>query len=146
MKLNELSKLYQRDLKRLLNELDAFENENHLWITKGSIANPAGNLILHMIGNLNHYFGAIILENGYKRNREFEFSGKKSLRELRIETESLISVMTKSFESLSEEKLNEKYPLEVFGEPMTYFEFIIHLYGHLNWHLGQLNYLRRLQN
>ena len=55
-----------------------------------------------------------------------------------------IAKLEQVFASLKAEDLEKPYPLEVLGYPMTTGYFLIHLYGHLNWHLGQVNYHRRL--
>lgn len=47
-------------------------------------------------------------------------------------------------ENLSEEQLEMEYPEVVLEAATSTREFLIHLYGHLNWHLGQVNYLRRI--
>lgn len=35
-----------------------------------------------------------------------------------------------------------EYPEAVHGKTASTHAFLIHLYGHLNWRLGQLDYLR----
>jgi uncharacterized damage-inducible protein DinB len=45
---------------------------------------------------------------------------------------------------LSEEDLKKEYPLVVFERAMTTDYFLIHLVAHLDYHLGQINYHRRL--
>ncbi len=74
--LESLAKLYDRDLQKLRNEIDVYENEADLWIIKSEINNSAGNLCLHLIGNLNHYIGHQLGETDYVRNRPLEFSDK----------------------------------------------------------------------
>jgi uncharacterized damage-inducible protein DinB len=46
--------------------------------------------------------------------------------------------------NLKQDKLSEIYPTDVFDEKMTTEFFLIHLYSHLSYHLGQINYLRRI--
>ena len=41
-------------------------------------------------------------------------------------------------------EIEKLYPDEVFKEPMTTGHFLIHLSTHLGYHLGQINYHRRL--
>lgn len=138
-------KLFERDLNKLVDELNSFKSEQSLWITEGNIKNSAGNLTVHLIGNLNHFIGTIIGESGYIRNREEEFLVKNVPRDQLIqqlhETKSIIKG---SLQKMDKGKLSQYYPIDVFGEKMTYEFFLIHLVAHLNYHLGQINYLRRL--
>ncbi|HCX22935.1 MAG TPA: DinB superfamily protein, partial [Cytophagales bacterium] len=72
----ELAELFTRDLNRLIKELEQYPNEEQLWVVTEGINNSAGTLTLHLIGNLNHFFGAILGNTGYIRNREAEFSDR----------------------------------------------------------------------
>ena len=140
-----IMQLFDRDLNKLLVEIDGFTIEENLWITEGNVINSAGNLCLHIVGNLNHFIGAIIGENGYIRKREMEFSNKNiPIGELKRLISETIIIVNKSLQSFIESKLKSTYPIQVFGEDMTYEYFLIHLVAHLNYHLGQINYLRRI--
>jgi uncharacterized damage-inducible protein DinB len=116
-----------------------------LWRIAGDVKNSSGNLCLHIIGNLQHFIGAIIGETGYIRDREAEFSttavSRDSLLSALLETKEIV---IDSLQKLDRKKLQEIYPIDVFGEKMSYEFFMIHLIGHLNYHLGQINYIRRL--
>lgn len=57
--------------------------------------------------------------------------------------EALIEVVKAGLTGLNEQKLNEQYPLEFLGQKSTAF-YLAQFYGHLNYHLGQINYLRRI--
>lgn len=143
--LKSLQSLFDRDFDRLKKEIEAYEDESMLWLLDGEIANSAGNLVLHLCGNLQHFFGAVILDNGYVRDRESEFGSKHIPKvELLLEVEKSRMAVQQAIGILTEEQLQEPYPLEVFGSEMTYAFFLIHLNGHLNYHLGQMNYHRRL--
>ncbi|MAE87495.1 MAG: DinB superfamily protein [Flammeovirgaceae bacterium] len=141
----ELAELFTRDLNRLIKELEQYPNEEQLWVVTEGINNSAGTLTLHLIGNLNHFFGAILGNTGYIRNREAEFSDRN------IPVSEMISSIHKTSEvinnvllTVNSETLTSDYPLQVFGEPIKTSKFLIHLQGHLNYHLGQVNYHRRL--
>jgi len=141
----ELIKLYMRDLDRLNEEILAYPNELDLWKIDSNIKNSGGNLALHIIGNLNHFIGATLGRTAYVRARDNEFKNKNIPRQ--TITDSIFELKTtlkKALSYLIHEDLNKNYPLEVFGKPMSTEYFLIHLYGHLNYHLGQINYHRRL--
>ena len=137
--------LYLRDLDRLEKEIDSYKNEESLWVLDGEISNTAGNLCLHLCGNLQHFFGHMMAGSKYARQRDDEFGLKDVPRnELKGLIEKSREAVVLGLEKMSEEKLEEDFPNEVFGYPMTYRYFITSLYGHLNYHLGQINYHRRV--
>jgi uncharacterized damage-inducible protein DinB len=137
--------LFNRDLNKLKTEIEAYQNEENLWIIDKSIANSAGNLCLHLIGNINHFIGAQLGSTGYIRHRELEFSLKDVPRaELIEKIEATIAMIDSVLPQLSEEDVKKEYPLVVFESKMTTDYFLIHLVAHLDYHLGQINYHRRL--
>ena len=140
-----LAKLFERDLAKLKAEIKQYSNEADLWKTSGEITNSAGNLTLHLIGNLKHFIGATLGNSGYVRNRDLEFSDNGVPRaDLLTGIDETIDVVTSTLSNLSDEDIEKIYPIEVFGEPLTTEFFLVHLAGHLNWHLGQIDYHRRL--
>ena len=142
--LSDLAKLFDRDLERLQKELD-LTPEELLWQVSGQINNSPGNLFLHISGNLQHFIGTILGQSGYARDREGEF-GKKGLpkSDLAKDIESAKTIIQQTLEKMNPADLDEIYPLEVFGYPMTTGYFLIHLNSHLNYHFGQINYFRRI--
>lgn len=140
-----LKGLIIRDLEKLKEEVLAYQNEEKLWLIDKAILNSAGNLCLHLIGNLNTYIGAQIGKTGYERNREAEFSLKNIPREeLIIQLDKTIVMIAQTFDQLTDEKLIEIYPGESHFKEVTTQHFFIHLAMHLAYHLGQVNYHRRL--
>lgn len=107
--------------------------------------NSGGNLCLHLLGNLSTYIGAELGKTGYIRQRDLEFSLKDIPKtELLEKLETLIEIVNSTLEKLSDEDLRKDYPTEALGYKMTTEYFLIHLLSHLNYHLGQINYHRRL--
>lgn len=142
--IESLQYLFQRDLDRLKSEVEAYQSEDDLWVIKGEIKNSAGNLCMHLIGNLNHFIGHVVGETNYQRNREFEFSGKLPKAELLQSISETKKVVKASLSKLKEEKLGKPFPIQLFDVEYSYSTMLIHLTGHLNYHLGQINYHRRL--
>jgi uncharacterized damage-inducible protein DinB len=143
--IQSLQSLFTRDLNKLKTEIEAYQNEEIIWKIDKNILNSAGNLSLHLVGNISHFVGAILGNSGYIRNREQEFSLKDVPRaELIQQIENTIEVVNSSLEKLSAEDLEKEYPIEPLGYKMTTDYFLIHLIGHLEYHLGQINYHRRL--
>jgi len=140
-----LRSLYNRDLNKLKTEIEAYQNEENLWKIDKNIANSAGNLVLHLVGNLNHFIGTHLGNTGYVRQRDLEFSLKDVPRaELIEKVEATIAMIDSVLPQLSEEDLKKEYPLVVFESSMTTDYFLIHLVAHLDYHLGQINYHKRL--
>jgi len=145
MTLDILKSLYNRDLQKLKVEIESYQNEESLWKIDKKILNSGGNLCLHLLGNLNTYIGAELGKSGYVRHRDLEFSLKDIPKtELLEKIESLIEIVNSTLANLSEEDLKKDYPTEALGYQMTTEYFLIHLLSHLNYHLGQINYQRRL--
>ncbi|MDQ0641547.1 putative damage-inducible protein DinB [Pedobacter sp. W3I1] len=140
-----LKSLFNRDLHKLKFEIDAYQNENNLWRVDKGIANSAGNLCLHLIGNLNTYIGATLGGSNYIRNRELEFSLKDVLKQELINMiEATLTVVDETLDKITDEQLNSEYPMLVFQEKTSTGFFLVHLTTHLTYHLGQINYHRRL--
>lgn len=140
-----LIKLYCRDLNRLKSEIELYRDETKIWYTEKSISNSAGNLCLHLIGNLNTYIGAEIGKTNYVRYRELEFSLKDISRPVLLnKIEETILVIENALSSLTEEDLKAEYPILVFDEKTSIEYLLVHLATHLTYHLGQINYHRRL--
>ena len=101
-----LIKLFDRDLQKLRTEIEAYANEELIWKVSGEISNSAGNLCLHLMGNLNHYFGAQLGNTGYIRNRPLEFSDKNVLRTTLIQQiEETRQMLKMVLENLTDEDL-----------------------------------------
>ena len=145
MLIETLKSLFNRDLNKLKVEIESYQNENQLWAIDKNISNSGGNLCLHLIGNINTYIGSEIGKTGYIRNRPLEFSLKDIPKsELIGKIEETIIVVNNTLDLLSEEDLNAIYPQIVFEKEMTTGFFFVHLSTHLAYHLGQINYHRRL--
>lgn len=136
-------KLYQRDLDRLSNELKMLQDKN-LWEKQPGVINSVGVLAQHLIGNLHHFIGTQLGKTGYKRNRELEFTDTKiSTVELIKQIDELKQVISTVISALDVEDYDRNYS-QNFPFEATVNEGLMHLYGHLNYHLGQVNYLRRM--
>jgi hypothetical protein len=144
MIIETLKTIYARDLNELKNEIEAYKNEENLWRFESGILNSAGNLCLHILGNLNAYVGVGLAETGYVRQRDLEFSQKNiSKTELIQKIEAAIEMMETALNNLSPEQLKDDFPVIIWKEPTEMEYTLVHLTTHLNWHLGQISYHRR---
>ena len=143
--LDELIKIFDRDLDRLKKEIEAFQNEDNLWVTIGDISNPAGNLCLHLMGNLRTYIGKNIGQHPYQRDRVAEFNARHIPKQRLIaDIEETKAIIISSLAHMDREDLDKLYVENVLGFEMTNTFFLIHVTAHFSYHLGQINYLRRM--
>jgi hypothetical protein len=137
--------IFDRDLNKLIAEINLYKDETDLWTIREGISNSAGNLCLHLMGNLNHFIGAVLGNTGYVRQREKEFSDKDiPAKDLVHHIEKTMVIVKESLAKLSAADFEKTFPLEVFGKPLKTELFMVHLATHLSYHLGQINYHRRL--
>ena len=140
-----LRTIFRRDLEQLKKELDLYEREDRIWYVEKNITNSAGNLCLHLVGNLNDFVGAELGNTGYVRDRPLEFSATDvPRRELLAKVDETIVVVDNALDGLTPAQLEANYPREVLGQIMTTEFLLVHLAAHLMYHLGQVNYHRRL--
>ena len=136
---------FERDLDKLVQEINSFKNEEDIWKIKTGITNSAGNLTTHLLGNLNHFIGKTLGNTDYVRNRDEEFSIKNLSREkLVADIRSLQQVIKNTLPNLSSEDLKKEFPIQIRNEVYSTENMLTYLLAHLNYHLGQVNYLRRM--
>ncbi len=140
-----LLEFFERELLKLKEEIGLYADEGMLWEIRPGISNSAGNLCLHLLGNLNHFIGAVLGNTGYIRQREDEFALKNIPRaELLLSIDRTILMLKSTIQGISESDFDQIYPLEKHGKVVTTRYMLLHLLTHLNYHLGQVNYHRRL--
>ncbi len=140
-----LTELFERDLERLKTEIELYRDEDNLWIVKEGIANSAGNLCLHLVGNLSHFIGATLGNTGYLRHRDDEFSLKNIPRQdLVTNIDNCVLIVRTTLQKLTADDLEKEFPQQVFEKSINTEMMLMHLTTHLNYHLGQINYHRRL--
>ncbi|MBK9792154.1 MAG: DUF1572 family protein [Sphingobacteriales bacterium] len=140
-----LLEIFERDLGKLKEEISLYTNENNLWKTEKQISNSGGNLALHLIGNLNHFIGATLGNTGYVRERDNEFSDKNiPVQKILDNIDATIIVVKNTLSNLTAEDFEKVFPLEKHGQIVKTDFMLLHLLAHLEYHLGQINYHRRL--
>ncbi|HVV03918.1 MAG TPA: DUF1572 family protein [Puia sp.] len=140
-----LANFYERDLRRLIDEINLFQKEDDLWRVQGGVKNAAGNLALHIIGGLNYLIGTNLAHTGYVRNRDLEFTRKGvKKQELVTGLEALIPMIRTTLNALTVEQMEAEYPIPFDDARNSNTYVLTTLLAHLNYHLGQVNYLRRM--
>jgi hypothetical protein len=150
-----LAVLFYRDLTRLIQELQAFPSDETVWQRTAGVKNSAGNLALHLEGNLREYIGRQLGQReyigrqlgqvAYNRTREQEFALTGVSRDgLVRRMEGVRELVNKAVSRLSDRELLAPYPERLLEAELSSHAFLVHLHGHLNFHLGQIDYLRRI--
>jgi Protein of unknown function (DUF1572) len=143
--ISAITSLFERDLNKLAEEINLYKNEEDLWKIKEGISNSGGNLTLHLIGNLNHFIGAILGNTGYIRERDKEFSLKNIPRAQLVEDlKNTNEVIKNTLPLLLQEDLKKDFPVPINDKTLSTSFVLLHLLAHFNYHLGQVNYHRRL--
>ena len=141
----ELAQLYERDLTRLIQELRAFPDTDTVWKTVPGVTNAAGTLALHLEGGLRHFIGWRIGKIAYQRDRPLEFSARGTDRdELIARLEAVRASVPGVIALLTPAELDAIDPANGTDKPLTTRQWLIHLYAHLSYHLGQVDYIRRV--
>ena len=144
MMIQNYQESFLRDLNKLREEISLYKNEADLWAVKGEIKNSAGTLALHLTGNLKHFIGTQLGNTGYVRQRDKEFSERNVSREKLISgIDEVIDTVKKVLPTLKDEDLEKEYPIKFLEEKRTIGYMLVTLSTHFNYHLGQVNYLRR---
>ena len=139
--------MLRRDLSAVRRSVEAYEDETLLWADRPGLPNAGGTLALHIAGNLQHYLGAVLGRSGYRRDRDAEFSQRGVPREILLaELDAADAAIERGLSSLGDSAadLAVPYPENIAGRQVTMGDFLVHLVAHLAYHLGQLDYHRRV--
>lgn len=137
--------MMRRELVSLRKEIEAYPSDPDLWKPVPGISNSGGTLALHLAGNLRHFIGAVLGGTGYRRNRDAEFAARDLSRaELIREVDDAIAVVDRTFAGLTDAILTTDYPEKVANVRLKTGDFLVHLESHLAYHLGQVDYHRRM--
>jgi Protein of unknown function (DUF664) len=142
--IDELRRLLLRELHAFARDVELFPDDASLFRTLPGVTNSAGNLGLHVAGNLKHYVGAVLGQTGYVRDREAEFATRGVSRaDVARELGEAAQVVDHVLARLPAAALEQPYPEAVAGVVLPCRLFLMHLAVHLSFHLGQASYLRR---
>jgi len=144
----DFARILDRDLAALAGQLDRYPDDASVWRLGGEIKNSAGTLAIHLVGNLEHFVGAVLGGTGYVRDREAEFGDRDLPRsEILERIAHCRKVVAATLAELDDDAVLAPYPGKmppIYDEGTTTHLFLLHLCAHLMWHLGQVDYHRRL--
>ena len=145
MTAHSFQETYGRAFDKLYAEIESYPTDAGLWSVPAGISNSGGNLCLHLIGNVNHFIGALLGHTGYVRHREHEFSDKNVPRQTLLlnllETKAMAG---RVLGHLTEADLHKTFPVELSVGPQSTEYMLVFFAIHFEYHLGQINYHRRL--
>lgn len=142
---SEIAESYARDLSRLLQEVESFPDDASIWRVPPGVSNSAGNLVLHLEGNLREFIGRALGGLPFDRKRDAEFSTTGLSRgELRSRVNRLREIIPPAIRQLTIESLGAIQPVPLSQKQVSTFQYLLLLYAHLSYHLGQIDYLRRI--
>lgn len=145
MTAESIARVLLRDLSALRSELRAYPDASRIWVVPPGITNSAGTLALHLVGNLQHFIGAQLGDTGYVRDRDAEFSDRNvPLEQIEARISRTSEVVRATLAGLGEDDLARRYPIEILGTKLPTGLFLTHLAAHFAYHLGQIDYHRRL--
>jgi len=134
-----------RDLQALRREVEAYPDDASIWAVPEGIANSCGTLVLHLVGNLRTYIGLQLGGVAYERDRPREFSARNLPRaELLRDIDATIAAVHAAAPNVSDESLAAQFPLAIGPVTVNTQDFLLHVAVHLGYHLGQVDYHRRL--
>lgn len=146
MELRWIERIMVRDLETVKRELAGFPDEASIWVAPPGVTNAAGTLALHLAGNIRHFIGARLGGSGYVRNRDREFAARGVPRaEIMADLDEAIAAVNRTLDGSRPIDCTAEFPETVGGKfRVTTGDWLVHLATHLTFHLGQIDYLRRL--
>lgn len=145
MLIESLRTFYNKDLVKLKAEVESYRDEGKIWHTEHAIPNSTGNLCLHLVGNLNHFIGAQLGNTGYMRNRDLEFTHQPVPRAMLLKMIEDTTIMVDTvLGKVTVADLQNEYPIQMFENKVSIEHMLVYLSHHLSYHIGQINYHRRL--
>src|SRR5579864_6783102 len=118
-------------------------SDDQIWTKPYPYGNSIGNLLLHLTGNLNFYFGAEIGGTGYVRNRPLEFEPASRIQKdelLRCFDEAIAVVVT-VLQKQTETDWSKTYSAKGLENIGDRFSVFLHCAGHIYHHTGKIMYL-----
>ena len=137
--------LFIRELNALRRSIELYESDDQVWALPLGITNSAGTLTLHLCGNLQYFIGALYGGTGYVRDRPLEFSQRDVSRDVLLrEIDKTMAAVAPGIKGMTPERLAAPFPDLIAGRRVSAADFLSHLLAHFGYHLGQIDYHRRI--
>jgi uncharacterized damage-inducible protein DinB len=137
--------LVKEHLPHIVNCLKQLSEKDFWWRPNGA-SNSAGNLVLHLCGNVRQWIVSNLGENPDQRDRDSEFAERGPVpRKLLIaRLQKTIQEASKVLARLPESKLSRKYVIQ--GLHVTGIVAVAHVVEHFAYHTGQIVFIAKLKS
>jgi uncharacterized damage-inducible protein DinB len=120
-------------------------SEKEIWWRPNDASNAAGNIVLHLCGNLRQWIisGLGGARDARQRDTEFSERGPIPRRTLIRQLKTTVEETCQIIDRISAEKLSQDFPIQ--GYRVSGLVAITHVYEHFAYHAGQIAYLTKLK-
>lgn len=123
--------------------LDKLTNDQ-IWARGSENENAAGNLVLHLSGNVRQWIVSSLGENSTPRDRDAEFSarGGTDAAQLKATLRSTVEEAIVVIQSLDTERLTRIYKIQNYS--VSGLEAVYHVVEHFSQHTGQIIFITKI--
>lgn len=119
-------------------------SEEEIWWRPNPASNSAGNLVLHLCGNVRQWIISGLGGAPDKRQRDLEFSdGPVARRELVTRLRRTVRDAFRVLVKLSDDSLARTYSIQ--GYHVSGLDAVFHVTEHFGYHTGQIIYITKLK-
>jgi len=136
--------LAKQNLPRIVECLQQL-SEEEIWWRPNPASNSAGNLVLHLCGNVRQWIisGLGGVEDARDRDREFAERGPIPRQGLVTQLRRTVQDACRVLAKLSDDSLSRKYRIQ--GYHVTGLDAVYHVAEHFGYHTGQIIYITKLK-
>jgi uncharacterized damage-inducible protein DinB len=137
-------RLAKLDLPLIVKSLQQL-SEEEIWWRPNPPSNSAGNLVLHLCGNVRQWIVSHLGGAEFKRERDLEFSeiGPIPRNQLVAQLRRTVRDACRVLARLSDDSLAQKHVIQ--GLHVNGLEAVYHVVEHFSYHTGQIIYITKLK-
>ncbi|HLW77809.1 MAG TPA: DUF1572 family protein [Bryobacteraceae bacterium] len=146
MQLEEIVLKYSADkLEQLCGRIEtclAKLTPAQIWTRGGDHENAAGNLVLHLAGNVRQWILHGVGNQADVRQRDSEFAARElDVDELKLRLRATVSEAAAVLRALPPARLGERVTIQKYD--VTVVEAILHVVEHFSQHTGQIIFITK---
>jgi uncharacterized damage-inducible protein DinB len=152
MNADELAEMFRKDarsglekyLPRIVRCLQLL-SEKEIWWRPNTTSNAAGNIVLHVCGNLRQWIisGLCGAPDVRARDQEFSERGPIPRRMLIKQLKTTVQEACEIIDRLSAQTLLQDFSIQ--GFQVSGLVALLHVYEHFAYHAGQITYITKLR-
>jgi uncharacterized damage-inducible protein DinB len=143
----EASRVFLRDdyLPKLLHCVEKMSDED-LWWRPNEVSNSAGNLILHLCGNMRQWIVSSIGRVEFNRDRNAEFAARGPVPKAHLVAglKEAIGEVDAVLAALKSERLLDRFKVQKYE--VSTLQAVYHVVEHFGYHLGQILYIYKMRS